>query len=159
MHTIWCHDGSPSSFRERNDPFLSVMTASSLSLFLYSVFSYYETHISPPLRIINILAAIISASDVLCMGLAALSECTWIEYLDPKRAELAVVWIQLAVLCGECSECIAYKKGGKVADHEYSARTLSLFNTLTTSCLDVRSYELRRQKMSPFRLWLTYRAL
>lgn len=48
----------------------------------------------------------ISAADALCMGLMAISESNWIEALDSKRADLAVVWIQLIVLCGEFSELL-----------------------------------------------------
>lgn len=60
---------------------------------------------------INILAAMISAADILSMALMAISESNWIKSLDSKRAGLAVMWIQLTVLCGEC----VYNKGGKVA--------------------------------------------
>lgn len=55
------------------------------------------------LRMINIMAAIISAADIICMGFMAVSQGRWIGYLDSERANLAVTWVQSVVLFGERS--------------------------------------------------------
>lgn len=56
------------------------------------------------IRIINVMAAMISLADALTTGLMAVSERRWIESLDSNRTDIAIMWIQLIVLCGEFSE-------------------------------------------------------
>lgn len=62
--------------------------------------------IFPSLRVVNVMAAIISMTDALSTGLMAASESRSIKALNSNRIDLMLMGIQLVALCREFGELI-----------------------------------------------------
>lgn len=86
----------------RRDSNSSQAKLSFYVVFVCFVFERSERSPARSLRIIIVMAAIMSAmNNALNIALLAASERSWIETFGQHKVDIVIVWIHLVVLCGE----------------------------------------------------------